>query len=232
VVLILGKCGSGKSALGYRLLELLRGHGEPYAVGLSEKAAKLLPPWVGIMAELKDVPAKAVVLVDESYLRFHARGSMLSAGRTIGALINLSRQKQQTLIFSVQEARQLDVNIVSQIDVLAVKALSELSQGFERPQLRKLTDKARAAFGPLKGELRCWSWVYSDWRPALSHAFAQSSDALVQRRGQRPARKELKARAQSMHKAGLSYAQIGQNLGVSKTTAWRLLHGVQGSHID
>ena len=34
IVLVLGKRGSGKTALGYRLLELLRGHAEPYVVGI------------------------------------------------------------------------------------------------------------------------------------------------------------------------------------------------------
>ena len=146
VVLIIGRRGAGKSGLGYRLLELLRGHGEPYVVGLPAAAEQLLPDWVGIMDSLEEVPQKAIVLLDESYLHYHSRASMASESRSIGSLINLSRQRQQTLIFVIQEARQLDVNIVSQIDVLAVKELSDLSQGFERPQLRRLTDKARASF--------------------------------------------------------------------------------------
>ncbi len=137
--MVIGKRGAGKSALGYRLLELLRNNGEPYVVGLHTKALKLLPDWIGTAESLEQVPAKSVVLVDESYLRFHARSSMGLDGRSIGRLINLSRQKEQTLIFIVQEARQLEVNIVSQVDVLAVKEMSELSRDFERPQLRKNT---------------------------------------------------------------------------------------------
>ena len=43
-----------------------------------------------------------------------------------------------TLVFIVQEARRLDVDILSQIDVLAAKELSDVSRGFERPQLRGL----------------------------------------------------------------------------------------------
>ena len=70
-----------------------------------------------------------------------------------------------------------------------MKELSDLSKGFERPQLRSLTDKARAAFGTVYGDRRRWSWVYSEfasyeglvsnelasfWRPALSRAFADA----------------------------------------------------------
>ena len=119
VVLIIGRRGSGKSALGHRVLELMRNHGEPYVVGLPAKAHKLLPDWVGTMDRLDDVPPKAVVLIDESYIRYHSRATMASEGRDIGSLINLSRQKEQTLLFIVQEARQLDINIVSQMDVLS-----------------------------------------------------------------------------------------------------------------
>ena len=64
VAFILGKRDSGKSALGYRLLELLRNQAAPYVVGLPAAARKLLPDWVGCADRLEDVPPKAVVLLD------------------------------------------------------------------------------------------------------------------------------------------------------------------------
>ena len=89
-------------------------------------------------------------------------GSAADFGRREDGLINLSRQKEQTLLFIVQEARQLDVNIVSQIDVLVIKELSDLSRGFERPQLRAVADKARAAFAAVEKKHQEWAWVYSE----------------------------------------------------------------------
>ena len=242
VLLTIGKRGAGKSALDFRLLELLRPFGEPYVVGLPMEARKLPPDWIGTAERLEDVPTGAVVLIDESYLQLHARGSMTEAGKAIGNLINLSRQKRQTLLFVVQEARQLDVNIVSQIDVLAVKEISDLSQGFERPQLRKLTDEARAAFATVKGDRRKWTWVFSEtanfkglvqnelasfWRPGLSHAYAQSTsgETAQLRRGKRLSREDMKSEALRMHASGLSYGQIAKNLGISKTKAWNLVNG-------
>ena len=142
VILILGKRSSGKSALGYRLLELFRNQAAPYVVGIPSTARKLLPEWIGYADRLEDVPPKAVILLDESYIKYHARDSMSDEGRTVGQLVNLSRQRQQSLIFIVQEARQLDVNAISQADVIAVKELSEISREFERRELKPFTDKA------------------------------------------------------------------------------------------
>lgn len=219
VVLIIGRRGAGKSGLGYRILELSRSRGEPYIVGLPSSAQKLLPDWVGTMDRLENVPPKAVVLLDEAHLVYDSRSSMGAEGRDIGSLINLSRQKAQTLIFVVPEARELDINVVSQIDVLAVKELSDLSSGYERPQLRRLTDKARAAFRTMQGDLRGWTWVYSEsagyeglvsnelasfWSPRLSRAFVDTSGQIAPlRRGRRPSREELKQQAREMHEAGL-----------------------------
>ena len=243
VVLIIGKRDAGKSALGNRLLELLRSQGAPYVVGLPIEAQKLLPDWIGTAEHLEDVPTGAVVLLDESYLQLHARGSMTEAGRAIGNLINLSRQKRQTLIFIVQEARQLDVNIVSQVDVLAMKELSDLSQGFERPQFRKFTDKARAAFATVQGDKRKCTWVYSEaanfegmvknelatfWNSRLSHAYGQSASGELAppRRGHRLSREDQKDQARRMHASNppLSYPNIARNLGISTGTAWNLVN--------
>lgn len=56
VVLILGKRGSGKSALAYRLLELFRFGPKPYVVGLPANARSILPDWIGMVTCLEDLP--------------------------------------------------------------------------------------------------------------------------------------------------------------------------------
>lgn len=66
VVIILGKRGSGKSALGYLLLELLRFVADIYVLGIPEQARSLLPEWIGIVPSLDDLPNKCIALVDEA----------------------------------------------------------------------------------------------------------------------------------------------------------------------
>ena len=244
---IVGRRGSGKSALGYRQLELQKDRAACYVVG-PPSLRKLLPDWIGVVQGMADVPSDAVVLIDEAYLLLHSRDSMSRAGRSIGPLINLSRQKKLSLIFISQEARQIDVNILSQLDWVAVKEPSELSMEFERRELRRFTDKARLEFGAIRGDRRSWTWVYSEpadfsgivknelasfWRPALSHAFADAGPSTANqwsssppglRKGRRTPAAELKARARAMREAGYSYSQIAHALGLSKGTAWNWLH--------
>jgi hypothetical protein len=77
VVLVLGKRGSGKSALAYRLLELFRYQLTPYIVGAPAKARQLLPDWIGLAPALEELPNKSMVLIDEAYLAYHARESLV-----------------------------------------------------------------------------------------------------------------------------------------------------------
>jgi len=241
---VLGKRNSGKSVLGHRLLEVFRNRAAPYVVGLPAAARKLLPDWIGCADRLEDVPPKATVLLDESYIQYHARNSMSAEGRDIGTIVNLSRQKEQTLIFIVQEARQLDINAISQADLIAVKELSEISREFERRELKRFTDKARVAFVGVKGNRQRFTWVYSEavgdaglvenelpsfWKPALSRAFAkatpdQSNNGAGPRKGARTPREELKARAKALNQQKHSLADIGNILGISKTQAFNLVH--------
>jgi len=161
VVLLLGKRGSGKSALGYRLLELFRYGPKPYVVGVPASARKLLPDWIGIASSLEEVPPRAIALVDEAYLAYHARGSMARESKAMSQFLNLSRQRDQTLIFVSQEARQVDRNIASSANVVIFKDLGMLQLAFDRPELNKLATQAKDAFAGIKGDKRGWAFVYA-----------------------------------------------------------------------
>ena len=242
---VLGRRGSGKSALAYRILELQRVRSAPYVVGPAS-LKKLLPSWVGVVQDLDLVPHNSVVLVDEAYLQYHARNSMSEAGRGIGPLVNLSRQKNWSLIFVVQESRQLDINVISQLDWLAIKELTEISSSFERREIRRFTDKARLQFRAAQGDKRPWTWFYSEqanfeglvrnelptfWKSQLSRAFGVAESYLsptrpeeAVRRGARLPRVELVRRAKAMRASRMSYGQIATTLGLSKSTVHQMVN--------
>jgi hypothetical protein len=70
-----------------------------YVVGLPRKARKLLPEWIGNVMNLEGLPSNAIGLIDESYTLFHSRSSGSSRAKALSNLINLPRQREQTLIF-------------------------------------------------------------------------------------------------------------------------------------
>ncbi len=232
IVIILGKRGSGKSALGYKLLEYLRYTATPYVVALPQEARKLLPDWIGMAASLEDVPPKAVVLVDEAYISYHARSSMAAEAKAMSQLVNLSRQREQTLIFVSQEARQVDKNIASSANVVISKDLGILQLEFDRRELSKIATEARQTFATITGDKRKWGYVYSPdsnfmglvenslptfWTPKLSHIFATGGE-IMPRAPKKPPLVERIERAKELSRQGLSLGQIGKLMGVTKPT--------------
>lgn len=240
IVLILGRRGSGKSALGYRLLEIFRYGLTTYVLAVPAEAQRILPDWVGIAQRLEDIPLKSIVLVDEAYLRYHSRESLKGASREMSRVVNLSRQRNQTLIFVTPEARQLDKNIASSANVVVFKDLGMLQIEFDRPEIAKIAAQAREAFLGITGDRRRWSYVYSPdanfmgllenslpsfWSTRLSRAFAGGGEASATTLPKTMTLEERIQRARQLHHGGLSLGQIAKTLRVSKGTAHNYVKG-------
>ena len=75
ISLTVGKRDAGESSLNYMLLEAFRYQPTPFLVGAPAKAEKLLPPWIGIVPSIEDLPHYSIALIDEAYLFYHSRGS-------------------------------------------------------------------------------------------------------------------------------------------------------------
>ena len=75
--------------------------------------------------------------------------------------LNLSRQRNQTLLFVSQEARQVDKNIASTASVLLIKDLGILQLEFDRPELKKVLAMAQEALDLQRGDKRHLCYVYS-----------------------------------------------------------------------
>lgn len=239
VILVLGKRGSGKSALGYWLLELFRYWLTPYVLGIPKQAQKLLPDWIGIAQRLDEIPEDSIVLIDEAYLRYHSRESLKIQNKEMSRLVNLSRQRNQTLIFVTQEARQIDKNIASQANVVIFKEPTMLQPRFDRAELNDIVKRAKLAFGNLSGDKRSWAYVYSPdvdfmdlmenglatfWSDKLSHAFASGEPISDGRLPEQLTREEKIVEAKELRRTGHTYREIGQRLHINESTAYNYVN--------
>jgi hypothetical protein len=240
VVLLLGKRGSGKSALGYRLLELFRYGLTPYVLGVPTRGRKLLPEWIGIAQGLDEIPAKSIVLVDEAYLRYHSKESLSPASREMSRILNLSRQRDQTFIFVTQEARQVDKNIASSANVVVFKDLGMLQLEFDRPELNGIANQAKQAFTGVAGDRRRWSYIYSPdagfmdllenslpsfWDSRLSRIFVAGAEPSPLQLPKPVTLEQRIQKAKELHQQGQSYSKIGKTLNVTKGTAYNYVNG-------
>jgi hypothetical protein len=240
VIFIIGKRGSGKTATAYRILDIFRYSRPTYVVGAPPKAQQLLPEWIGLVPTLEDLPPKSIALIDESHLLYHSRESM-SAGRAdLSRILNLSRQRDQTLIFVSQEARQVDKNIASSANVFVVKDPGMLQAEFDRPELRTIVQEAKRSFASVRGDKRRWSYVFSPdadfvgmlesvvptfWKPSLSQLFADASSNVEARDPVRLSRDQRIAKANELRSQGDSFGEIAKMLGVSKATVVNYVKG-------
>lgn len=239
VVIIIGRRGSGKSALAYWLLELYRYRALSFVLGMPQQVRKLLPEWLGIINDPNDAPQGSTLLVDEAYLRFSARESQKLSNREISRIVNLSRQKRLTLIFVTQQASYIDKNLASALDVLVIKEPAPLQTKFERHEINEIVRTAAEKFRVVSGDRRVWSLVYSQaanffdmlpnslpsfWNDRLSRVYASSGTLSETKPAGKTTKKEKVRRVKQLHSMGIPVSQIMEDVGVrSRTTVYNYL---------
>jgi len=163
---------------------------------------------------------------------YHARSSMAAEAKAMSQLVNLSRQREQTLIFVSQEARQIDRNIASSANVVIFKDLGMLQLEFDRHEFNKIASNAQQAFATLSGDKRRWAYVYSPdsdfmglmenslptfWCEKLSHIFAAGGEVKARAPKKTTLDKKIE-RAKELKRQGLSNRQIAKMMGVTPPT--------------
>ena len=205
VTVILGRRGSGKTALGARVAEFVSAtHGMSiYWVGLPEAARNLLPQWVKLVNTPDQCPANSVILADEAGLRYASLAFNTRENQLLRSLLMVARHRQSSLIFAVQSSRDVEYSVIRQADCIAFKQPGLHQPDSERPDLRPLARKAADVFQKIPKERRPASALIFDdlfsglitttlpsfWSDELSHVY-QHVD-LGQIEGQAKRAKEL-----------------------------------------
>jgi len=137
--IILGARGSGKSALGMRLLENAHAEGRPTAaMGFGQE---VLPEWIDNVSSLSEVKNGSFLLVDEGGISFSSRNSASEANKLLSELLLISRHKDLSVLFISQNSSNLDVNALRQADYLLLRKPSLLQKDFERKIIQKIYDQ-------------------------------------------------------------------------------------------
>ena len=159
--LILGARGSGKSALGMRLLENVfsKTGRQVCAMGFDESS---LPPWIKCVGSVEEVQNGYAVLVDEGGITFSSRSSQSSANRILSSLLLVARHKDLSVLFISQNSANLEVNAIRQADFLLLRKPSLLQKEFERKKIAEIYAAIGQGFSGLPQQGNHSTYVYSD----------------------------------------------------------------------
>jgi hypothetical protein len=140
VILIMGSRRSGKTGLAMEIMDDLHTRkGIPGAVCYPQhhkKLKRLLPRWVKVVTDIKDLPPNSVCIVDEASQVAHARRSSSTAAVDLDALVAISEQKHQLIIFITHHSRKFDINDIHGSDMIIWKQPTLADTMWEREELQ------------------------------------------------------------------------------------------------
>lgn len=170
IITIAGKRGSGKSTLGFRIMENLhtKVRRPCFVIGVPQDK---LPGWIKSIKSIEEVKNRGVVLVDEGAISFGSRNSMKKENRQLGELMAVARHKDLTLLLVTQNTGMIDKNVLNLTDTVILKQGSLLQEKMERNVMKELYKKANSQLGniPAKDRPR-HSYIFDDDFEGLAEA--------------------------------------------------------------
>ncbi|MBS3168681.1 hypothetical protein J4216_06140 [Candidatus Woesearchaeota archaeon] len=184
--IILGARGTGKSAIGLKLLENIYAKTGRAVFTMGFKTEDL-PNWIHNIANIEEIKNNSVILLDESGITFSSRESMSNINKLLTNLMLVARHKDVSLLFISQNSSNIDINIIRQSDFLLLKPSSLLQKDFERKKINDIYKEAEKYFKEYKHE-KGLTYIYSEnyrgfvlnplpsfWTTNLSKAFRQKN---------------------------------------------------------
>lgn len=161
VVVLLGFRGEGKTATAMSIMEAYH---DKYNYGgavlyFPRRLKSKLPAWVKLVDDMEKLPANAVCIIDEAAQEAHARQFQSASNLGLTELADLSRQRKQLIIFITHHSRKLDLNLITDSDLILYKRPTEAHYLFERPEVQPITRKVLDEFKKIKGKSQPWAFI-------------------------------------------------------------------------
>lgn len=158
--IILGARGTGKSAIGMKMLENVHAKTgkNVYAMGFN---AKDVPSWIHCVEAVDQIDNDSYVLIDEGGITFSSRRSMSDANQLLSSLLLIARHKNISVLFITQNSSNLEVNVLRQADFLVMKPSSLLQIDFERKKIKDIYAAVSDEFDKLKSH-KGLTYIHAD----------------------------------------------------------------------
>ncbi len=158
--IILGARGTGKTAMGIKILENIyaKNHRKMYAIGFKKED---MPSFIEVIETIDQIKNNATILIDEGGVLFSSRRAMTNPNKMLSDLILVARHKNLSILFISQNSSNLDVNILRQADHLILKPTSLLQEDFERKKIKDVYEEAKSDFNK-HSEQQGLTYIYSE----------------------------------------------------------------------
>lgn len=160
VGIIIGARGSGKSALGLKVLENIYSKKKSKIFAMGFKSEEM-PSWIKCINSVEEIKNDSYILVDEGGILFSSRKSMSKPNKLLSELILVARHKNLSIIFISQNSSNLEINVLRQADYLLLKPSSLLQKNFERKIIKEIYEEQKENFKKLKQE-KGFFYIHSD----------------------------------------------------------------------
>lgn len=163
VILIVGRRGSGKDVTAHQAArELSRCNTCKIPVYTKYIYVDLKPEKYGLPEYFRMFDRKfyesTIILLSDAHLSLYSREWGTDFNKTMDKIQTIARHRNIDIIYTTQQTRRLDINIVAGVDCILFKEPSLMAYKFERQEIKDMTEQTKTYFSD---KPKKWKWEHA-----------------------------------------------------------------------